>query len=290
MADMAELAGFMNNYNMRGQHTADRAMTRYKHDVGKMVENNEISTGPGRWALGVPNAYGNAAYVPTVTTINQRWGASHVMSSTKTDVESDLTNRGRPTVRTTCGQYQPEEGAALAANLTAMPEADFPQTASHLVDPPCTLRGTGINRWQWLCENPQENVMVPFEHLIDSRHASKDAVYAQLSQPIEQSPLVRDRQFVCGNLFVEPATPVPRPRGPKEPATFNDTVPGATQRSGLSFQTPVAHETPRGLPHVSGRDHPDAPPRWVSNPAERERAATGIIAPPPPFTDYIAPH
>jgi hypothetical protein len=283
----SELANFMHNYTMRGQHTADRAMTRYKHDVGKMVENNEISTGPGRWALGVPNAYGNAAYVPNITTINQRWGASHVMSSTKTDVESDLTNRGRPTVRTTCGQYQPQQGAALAAQLTPMPEVDFPQTASHLVDPPCTLRGTGINRWQWLCENPQENVMVPFEHFIDSRHASKDAIYTQMMQPIAASPLVRDRQFVCGTLFVEPAVPVPRQRGPNEPATFNDTVPGASQRVG---STPPARETPRGGPPNKGRAHPDAPPRWIANPAEKKRAETGIIEPPPPFTDYIAPH
>jgi len=127
---MAELASFMHGYNMRGQHTADRSMTRYKHDVGKMVENNEISTGPGRWALGVPNAYGNAAYVPDVTTINQKWGASHIMTSTKTDVESDLKNLSRPTVRTTCGQYQPQQGAALAAQLKPMPECSQQQFVS----------------------------------------------------------------------------------------------------------------------------------------------------------------
>jgi hypothetical protein len=281
-----EHAAYMHEYNMRGQHSADRAMTRYKHDVGKMVENNEISTGPGRWALGVPNAYGNAAYIPDVTTINQKWGASHIMTSTKTDVESDLTNRGRPTVRTTCGQYQPRQGAALAAQLTAMPEASFPQTASHLVDPPCTLRGTGINRWQWLGTNPQENVMVPFEYLVDSRHASKDDVYDKLMQPIEQSPLVRDRQMMCGSLYVDTAVPVPRPRGPKEPVTFNDTVPGARLTGGV---TPSVHETPRGA-SVMGKGHPDAPPRWIANPAERERAETGVWGPPPPFTQYIAPH
>jgi hypothetical protein len=282
-----EQAAYMHQYNMRGQHTADRAMTRYKHDVGKMVENNEISTGPGRWALGVPNAYGNAAYVPNVTTINQKWGASHIMTSTKTDVESDLTNRGRPTVRTTCGQYQPEEGLLLAQQLTPMPEANFPQTSSHLVDPPCTLRGTGINRWEWLCENPQENVMVPFEYLTDSRHASKDAIYDQIRQPIATSPLAHDRQFLCSTMYVEQAVPVARPRGPKEPMAFNDAIPGSSQRVGT---TPGVHETPRGGPPVTGRNHPDAPPRWVANPAERKRAMTGIIEPPPPFSQYIAPH
>ena len=263
---------------MKGQHGPDRAMTRYRHDVSKMIENTEISTGPGRWALGVPNSYGNAAFVPDVTTINQRWGASHIMTSTKTDVESDLKNLGRPSVRTTCGQYQPEEGAELAAGLVAMPEVAFPQTASHLVDPPCTLRGTGINRWQWLCEDPQENVMVPFEHLVDTRHSSKDAVYhALLNKPLEQSQIARDRQFMCGKVFMEPAVPVARPRRPDEPANFNDTIPGSSQRMG----TPVARETPTGLP-TAGRNSYAVPITYTNN-GERERAAKGILAPPPNF-------
>ena len=287
---MAELAAFMNAYAMRGQHGADRSMTRYKHDVGKMIENNEISTGPGRWALGVPNAYGNAAFVPTVTTINQRWGAAHDMTSTKTDVESDLKNLGRPTVRTTCGQYQPEQGMAVAERLTAMPEVEFPQTASHLVDPPCTLRGTGINRWQWLCENPQENIMVPFEYLVDSRHAAKDAVYHAADKPLESSPAVRERLFRCDRVFMEPAVPVPRPRGPKDPQTFSDAVPGAPQKP---VETPPAVRFNARGAAQQGSSFQGAfapPPMAPPTVGERERSETGIIAPPPPFSAFIAPH
>ena len=267
-----DLATYMNNYSMRGQHGPDRSMTRYRHDVAKMVENTEISTGPGRWALGVPNAYGNAAYVPDVTTINQKWGASHIMTSTKTDVESDLKNIGRPSVRTTSGQYEPAHGESMAARLIPMPEVGFPQTASHLVDPPCTLKGTGINRWQYLCENPQENVMVPFEYQMDSRRASKDTVHKELLKPFESS-IVKDRQFICGKTYIDPAVPVARPRRPNEPVAFNDTIPGASQRMG---STPVARETPRGIPHGATLTS--------ANKAEHERASTGILAPPPwPF-------
>lgn len=289
MATDTQLAAFLNDYAMRGQHSGDRSMTRYKHDASKMVENNEISTGPGRWALGVPNAYGNAAFVPTATTINQRWGASHVMTSTKTDVESDLKNVSRPTSRTTCGQYHPDQGRALATQLTPMPEVDVPQTASHLVDPPCTLRGTGINRWAWLCQNPQETVMVPFEHLVDSRHASKDEIYNQLVGPavVARSQLVADRQLVCGIPYVSQAVPVPKARGPNDPQTFHDTVPGASQR--VVMPPPVANETPRGAPKT-GSDSMYAPPRGAPTFGERERAATGVLAPPPPFSQYILPH
>lgn len=117
-----DAAVYMQEYTLRGQHTPDRAMTRYKNDLSKMVEDQEISTGPGRWTMGVPNVFANAAFIPTPTMINQRWGASHNMESTKTDMESDLRNLGRPTVRSTCGQYTPGTGLAANAMLTPMPE------------------------------------------------------------------------------------------------------------------------------------------------------------------------
>ena len=33
---------------------------------------------------------------------------------------------------------------------------------THYYNPPCTLRGTGWNRWEWLCQNPQNRAIVPF--------------------------------------------------------------------------------------------------------------------------------
>jgi hypothetical protein len=258
-------AEYMSAYNLKGQHSADRAMTRYSSDLCKMVENNEISTGPGRYMLGVPNAYGNATFAPNPTVRMQRWGAAHDMSSTKTDVESDLLNLGRPTTRTVCGQ-----NAFPERQLTAMPEADFPMTHARLVDPPCTLRSSGWNRWAYLCQNPQENVMIPFEWSVDTRAAQKDSIYSELQGPIGQSALVRDRQMMCGQVYVEPAVPVPRPQ-----KNFTDTVPGAPQvREG---PPPPSREVGRGGSHPS-------------NPIDHNVANNGILEAPAPFTAYIRAH
>jgi hypothetical protein len=43
-----------------------------------------------------------------------------------------------------------------------------------LSNPPCTLRGTGWNRWEWLCENPQDMAIIPFEREIQNRIVVKD--------------------------------------------------------------------------------------------------------------------
>jgi hypothetical protein len=270
---MDGLAAFMTDYAMRGQHTPDRAMTRYRYDIGKMVENNEISTGPGRWALGVPNHYGNAAFVPDPTIRMQRWGASHDMTSTKTDTESDLRNLARPTTRSACGQYSPEQGAARAARLTPMPETAFPRTYERLVDPPCTLRGSGWNRWEWLCENPQERVMMPFEWAVDSRHAAKDTAAATITKPLERSPAAAAHAAICGRVYMEPAVPVARPSA----LDATDAIGGAATAAAGVGAVRIRNAQP--APEGAHRDYVDA-----------ERAATGILAPPPSFATMIAPH
>jgi hypothetical protein len=273
----------MNEYSLKGQHTADRSMTRYKHDVAKMVENNEISTGLGRWALGAPNVYGNAAFVPNPTIRQQKWGASHDMSSTKTDVESDLLGLGRPSVRTVCGQFQ--AGTDAARILTPMPEVSFPRTYERLVDPPCTLRASGWNRWEWLGQDPQENVMMPFEHGVDSRYATRDAYLKKLTVPLERSQTAADHRFLCDELFVTPAVPVAKPQREGAPANFSDVVPGL----GAGAREKVRSLAPR----QQGPAHPDAPPRGPiteGRAAELKRADSGILETPVPFTNYMAPH
>jgi hypothetical protein len=273
------LDNVMNDMTIQGRAGGpDRAFTRYKYDLGKMVENNEITTGPGRYVLGVPNAYGNAAYITDPTIRMQKWGASHDMSSTKTDVESDLRNLSRPTTRTVCGQYNPN--TEPQRQLTAMPEAAFPQTFARLVDPPCTLRGTGWNRWEWLCQDPQENVMIPFEWAVDSRHAIKDGYHPH-----------NVMKHQCGEIRT--AVPVPRQPGARDAPNFTDQIPGVSQAPTGSPGS-VKIQEPRGAPptvltgKAVGANSKYAVPQ--SEYHEMERAVTGRIAPPPPFTQFIAPH
>lgn len=269
----AEMSKFMSAYTLRAQHGPDRAMTRYKYDMCKMVENNEITTGPGRYALGVPNAYGDAAFAPNPTVRMQKWGAAHDMASTKTDVESDLLNLRRPLTRVACGPHASPADVA-ARHLTAMPEVDFPQTAARLVDPPCTLRDSGINRWQWLGQNPQENVMMPFEWAVDSRYASKDAYVPTIAKPLATSSAAASH---CVRLDRDAGVPVPRIPGPRDPPNFTNQL--ASDALGVA---PVHVTRVYPPPTRSGIPNPHAPPG--PGYVEMERATTGILAPPPPFT------
>jgi hypothetical protein len=272
-----ETATYMQDYSMRGQHTPDRALTRYSSDIAKMVEDQEISTGSIRWVMGVPNAYGNAVFSDTPTMINQKWGASHNMESTKTDMESDLWNLGRPTVRTTCGQYGPGVGLAANAVLTPMPSQQFPQVPTHLVDPPATLRGTGINRWEWLDTDPQAQVMIPFEHGINTQMAARDAGIHNVCR----DPFIGSQEFG-----------LPAPRAPRvgEPRSFSNELPSVSSGDWSMGPPPIARFTPTGYATRSDSTNGFAAVPMSDNPVERMRGLTGIISPPPPFSSMIAPH
>ncbi len=58
---------------------------------------------------------------------------------------------------------------------------------TRLSNPPCTLRGSGINRFQWLCSNPQLLAERPFAADRSNRLAVKDAYRQQVDVPLDAS-------------------------------------------------------------------------------------------------------
>ncbi len=57
---------------------------------------------------------------------------------------------------------------------------------TRLSNPPCNLRGTGWNRWEWLCKNPQANLEEPFDFNINTKILAKNNHRACIPNPIDQ--------------------------------------------------------------------------------------------------------
>ena len=167
-----------------------RNWTRNRADDCHITDDTRITTGPGRYSIEAPNGYCNATFAPEPTTRLQKWGNAQVESYVKTDVESDLFNLNRTTSKGVCGLYDPNDNRMNSASKRAIKEASFPQTHARLNDPPCTLRGTGWNRWQWLCQNPQENVMMPFDWYVPGRLLHKDAHRPCIPTPLSPKPVL----------------------------------------------------------------------------------------------------
>jgi hypothetical protein len=154
----------------------DRAFTRQRYDTVHTFDDMRVTSGPGRYSLADPGLTNQAAcFAPEPTIRAQKWAATPINNGfTRTDVESDLFNIDRPGTRIIGHQYDPRTNKVNEASTTPPKECDFPQTYSRLVDPPCTGRGVGWNRWEYLCQNPQDHVMMPFDWLIMDRLRVKD--------------------------------------------------------------------------------------------------------------------
>lgn len=169
----------------------NQSWTRRLYDGCKSTDDLRVTTGPGRYQLDAPPQYCNSAYIVEPTTRLQKWGDAQNDTYIKTDVESDLFNINRPTTKNVCGNYDPKKNVVNnSSSLKPVKEESFPNTFSRLSDPPCTLRGSGWNRWEWLCENPQEGVMMPFDWNITTRLQSKDQFRPCIPKPIDSSALV----------------------------------------------------------------------------------------------------
>lgn len=59
---------------------------------------------------------------------------------------------------------------------------------TRISNPTCTLRGTGWNRWEWLCINPQERVEIPFDWNINTNMLARDNHRPCVPTPIDPTP------------------------------------------------------------------------------------------------------
>jgi hypothetical protein len=73
---------------------------------------------------------------------------------------------------------------------------------TRLSNPPCTLRGTGWNRWEWLCQNPQDKVEIPYDFEISSRTLAKDNHRPCIPRPLDQYAVYPEEsdEPICDNI------------------------------------------------------------------------------------------
>lgn len=111
------------------------------------------------------------------------------------DVDSELHNLTRPATNCPAGLYHPS--STPFCSRTDFPDCQATSVIScedtRLTNPPCTLRATGWNRWEWLCRDPQDRVQMPFDWNIDSKLMAKDNHRPCIPSPLDQTPsLPRD--------------------------------------------------------------------------------------------------
>ncbi len=184
------------------------SFSRLPYDTCSYEYQLAYTTGPGMYQLVTPNNVCEPCHASDPYIRLQSQGVSICKNTSLVDVDSELIGISRylsdcpdrsylPTgnLNMSCGAQSGaslpgcQPSAKLCVDNTNMMHFKncFSNTEdTRLSNPPSTLRGTGWNRWEWLCRDPQDRVLIPYDYQINSKIVFKDNHRPCLPNPVNQ--------------------------------------------------------------------------------------------------------
>ena len=173
------------------------------------------SVGPCEYQLGMPFISCEDCFSNDPQLILQRMGASVAKNMPMIDVDSELMNINRKLSNCSSNEFIPkfDKNGEIDNTIESVhfKDCSIPtRENTRLSNPPATLRGTGWNRWEWLCENPQKRSLVPFDYNINNRLVTKDNHRPIVPKPIDQSVFLptQNNEPIRVEISQAPAVPL----------------------------------------------------------------------------------
>ena len=196
------------------------SFNRLEYDTCAYKQHISESIGPGEYHLATPHISCEDCFSKDPQLIMQRMGASVAKNIPMVDVDSELLNINRKLSNCSSDEFIPKFDEKGNIN-NSIEQVDFKDCGIPMVEntrisnPPCTLRGTGWNRWEWLCNDPQERVLIPFDNNINYRMVAKDNHRPIIPKPLDQTAALPKptNEPIKVNIAKAPAVPV----GPNVP-------------------------------------------------------------------------
>jgi hypothetical protein len=200
------------------------SFNRVNYDQNAYKQDLNQSVGPGMYYLARPKVSCEPCYPYAPSVRLDKAGDSVSGKQSLIDVDSELMNITRKYSKDPREKYIPScpdavsnSGECCAQGVVSscknhvgpkpgseldelkhFPDCFFNAEDTRLSNPSCNLRGTGWNRWEWLCKNPQDRVQVPFDWNINNRLVVKDNHRPCIPKLIDQSPaLPRGGKLPC---------------------------------------------------------------------------------------------
>ena len=179
--------------------------TRLAYDTPTYKQELHQSTGTGEYILETPWR----SCKPCLSADSrQSSGVSTCNKPSMVDIDSELIGINRRATRDPAGQYAPSR-TPYCGDATQVVDCDRAERSedTRLSNPPNTLRSTGFNRWEWLCQNPQKRVEVPFDFMINSQLIVKDTHRPVLPTPFDPSAALPpdDEARIHSSAIFEPS-------------------------------------------------------------------------------------
>jgi hypothetical protein len=155
----------------------------YKHNLAQSI-------GPGEYWTQTPMPHCRECFANDPRLRLAKSGNSKCVDVPLIDVDSELLGITRKASNCPFDKYLPvKQEFCKKKNMPKCRDEQMMTEDTRLSNPPCTLRGieNGFNRWEWLCQNPQERVEMPFDVQIDTKTMFKDNHRPCIPTPINQA-------------------------------------------------------------------------------------------------------
>ena len=170
------------------------SLASLRNDSCSYEEKLRQTTGPGMYMLGTPaNDCGNDCtrdVPPDPYFRYQKFGPNACPPGKSVDDNSELKGLNYKSTKCSNDQYLPgkysSKGACGATGTSRVRDCLPPTEDTRLSNPPCNLHCTGWNRWEWLCWNPQDHAIIPFEWNTSYRIVAKDNHVPCFETPLDQ--------------------------------------------------------------------------------------------------------
>lgn len=165
------------------------SFNRLNYDTCAYRQNLYQSVGPGEYKLTEPPNLNEPCFAESPQIRLQRQGVSVDTTKPLIDIDSELMNITRDASNCPSKKYIPDGSQCgkvnKQENLQHGKDCFFTVEDTRTSNPACNLRGTGWNRWEWLCLDPQDRVLMPFDYNINNRLVVKDNHRPCIPTPVD---------------------------------------------------------------------------------------------------------
>jgi hypothetical protein len=168
--------------------------TRLNYDSCSYKEKLRRTVGPGLYQLETPynDCLDCSQDIPADPSLRyQKYGQNMCSMKKSVDDSNELLGLNYKNTKCNAEQFVPgkyEKSGCFIRGTTDPRQCTAPREDTRLSNPPCTLKETGINRWEWLCFDPQERAIEGFDRVpVNYRMVAKDNHVPCLEEPLDQS-------------------------------------------------------------------------------------------------------
>lgn len=177
------------------------SLNALKYDDCAYTHQLKESISPGDYMINTPRPC-DPCFVVTPGVFVDKFGAS-LCEKDLVDVNSELLNITRKASDCPSQKYLPR--AEPFCNATHYKECAFLTPEETLIsNPKCTNKEVTVNRWEWLCRNPQDKALMPFDWFVANRTIVKDSHRPCIGKPIAQEvALPKSEPTKCSSYLDE---------------------------------------------------------------------------------------